>query len=321
MDEHKSTVNHDTSAEDRGENESMLEKAIEQADGLVLGPEVAKVASIVDEDVRYLDRIIGQGRAASLALEQVRKDYLKAKDERRSGMGVHDIVTDTEEAGTVLRAVDIAEFRDDHKYMVQLGVMFGLEDEIEAARRSLVRMIVSGHTHPQDFGRMIAVFEAFDVRIKTMAAMVRRVEYSCGCTVESDEHEQWCEYKWANEESEDAILICHHMCEYHAMIETDRADALYEEKHQKMWELDQIDETRYVLTEDAEGETDVLEVATDEEWEAFVEKEGFYTAPEFLEEKFTLKTGMISKASAENSLAYRMAIVKAAAAQERGEEE
>tara|TARA_R100000808_G_scaffold5335_1_gene16331 strand:+ start:6711 stop:6869 length:159 start_codon:yes stop_codon:yes gene_type:complete len=38
---------------------------------------------------------------------------------------------------------------------------------------------------------------------------------------------------------------------------------------------------------------DPYEVATIEEWRAFLRSDGFYTAPEFLAEKFYLKTGKI----------------------------
>jgi len=37
-------------------------------------------------------------------------------------------------------------------------------------------------------------------------------------------------------------------------------------------------------------EISALPIATMEEWEAFIVKEAFYTAPEFLIEKFILKT-------------------------------
>ena len=35
------------------------------------------------------------------------------------------------------------------------------------------------------------------------------------------------------------------------------------------------------------------EVATMEEWKAFMRSDGFYTAPEFLGQKFYLKTGKL----------------------------
>tara|TARA_Y100001963_G_scaffold135379_1_gene196922 strand:- start:98 stop:247 length:150 start_codon:yes stop_codon:yes gene_type:complete len=35
----------------------------------------------------------------------------------------------------------------------------------------------------------------------------------------------------------------------------------------------------------------MTEVATIEEWKEFLKSDGFYTAPEFLAEKFFLKTG------------------------------
>ena len=34
-------------------------------------------------------------------------------------------------------------------------------------------------------------------------------------------------------------------------------------------------------------------IATKEEWDAFIRSDGFFTAPEFLEEKFYLKTGKL----------------------------
>ena len=37
----------------------------------------------------------------------------------------------------------------------------------------------------------------------------------------------------------------------------------------------------------------MTEVATQEEWLAFLKSDGFYTAPEFLAQKFYLKTGKI----------------------------
>ena len=37
----------------------------------------------------------------------------------------------------------------------------------------------------------------------------------------------------------------------------------------------------------------MTERATQEEWLAFLRSDGFYTAPEFLHEKFTLKTGKL----------------------------
>jgi len=37
----------------------------------------------------------------------------------------------------------------------------------------------------------------------------------------------------------------------------------------------------------------MTEVATMEEWKAFIRSDGFYTAPEFLAQKFYLKTGKL----------------------------
>tara|TARA_R100000152_G_C6782199_1_gene218935 strand:- start:10280 stop:10456 length:177 start_codon:yes stop_codon:yes gene_type:complete len=37
----------------------------------------------------------------------------------------------------------------------------------------------------------------------------------------------------------------------------------------------------------------MTEVATIEEWRAFLRSDGFYTAPEFLAQKFWLKTGKL----------------------------
>tara|TARA_R100000315_G_C5223100_1_gene134642 strand:+ start:433 stop:609 length:177 start_codon:yes stop_codon:yes gene_type:complete len=37
----------------------------------------------------------------------------------------------------------------------------------------------------------------------------------------------------------------------------------------------------------------MTEVATMEEWRAFIRSDGFYTAPEFLAQKFYLKTGKL----------------------------
>jgi len=37
----------------------------------------------------------------------------------------------------------------------------------------------------------------------------------------------------------------------------------------------------------------MTDVATQEEWSAFLKSDGFYTAPEFLAQKFYLKTGKI----------------------------
>jgi hypothetical protein len=45
-----------------------------------------------------------------------------------------------------------------------------------------------------------------------------------------------------------------------------------------------------------------MERATKEEYEAWNEKDGFYTAPEFLEEKFRLKTGKLLPKEIEEAL-------------------
>tara|TARA_R100001129_G_scaffold184908_1_gene171275 strand:+ start:578 stop:763 length:186 start_codon:yes stop_codon:yes gene_type:complete len=37
----------------------------------------------------------------------------------------------------------------------------------------------------------------------------------------------------------------------------------------------------------------MTEVATMEEWKAFIRSDGYYTAPEFLAQKFYLKTGKL----------------------------